>query len=183
MATKIDLVQEPSVSTCIWTVVTVVCTKLEHFFVWRRTESLLYKKHILNKIKTPWLWSVGELYWSSDRCWLAKLVPTFPDRGCRVVSATDPHGCNFDFLDRSHYCFFQVSPQLSSRGWVDPVPDPLLFRKSGSTGNRTQDPCICSIKHWPLDYRGGRISRIRCIFQVMCRPYVNSPLNILLEHR
>jgi hypothetical protein len=30
----------------------------------------------------------------------AKLVPTFADRGCRVVSATDPHGCILGFLDR-----------------------------------------------------------------------------------
>jgi hypothetical protein len=34
--------------------------------------------------------------------------------------------------------FFQVAPQLYSRGWVDPVPDPLLLRKSGSAGNRTR---------------------------------------------
>jgi hypothetical protein len=27
---------------------------------------------------------------------------------------------------------------LYSRGWVDPVPDPLLHRKSGSAGNRTR---------------------------------------------
>jgi hypothetical protein len=32
--------------------------------------------------------------------------------------------------------FYQVTPQLYSRGWVDPVPDPLLF--SGSAGNRTR---------------------------------------------
>jgi hypothetical protein len=25
-----------------------------------------------------------------------------------MVSATDPNGRNFDFLDRSRYCFFQV---------------------------------------------------------------------------
>jgi len=31
---------------------------------------------------------------------------------------------------------------LTSRGWVDPVPDPLLLRKSGSAGNRTRDLCI-----------------------------------------
>jgi hypothetical protein len=40
--------------------------------------------------------------------------------------------------------FYQVAPQLYSRGWVDPVPDPLLDfllffpRKSGSAGNRTR---------------------------------------------
>jgi hypothetical protein len=55
------------------------------------------------------------------------------------------------FLDRSRYYFFQVAPQLSSRGWVDPVPDPLLLRKSGSAGNRTQNLWICSQKLWPLD--------------------------------
>ena len=27
---------------------------------------------------------------------------------------------------------------------MDPVPDPLLLRKSGSAGNRTRDLCICS---------------------------------------
>jgi len=45
---------------------------------------------------------------------------------------------------------------LTSRGWVDPVPDPLLLRKSGSAGDRTRDLCICSQKLWPLDRRGGR---------------------------
>jgi hypothetical protein len=38
----------------------------------------------------------------------------------------------------SSYFFFQVSPQLFSRGWVDPVPDPLLLRKSGGAGNGTR---------------------------------------------
>jgi hypothetical protein len=32
-------------------------------------------------------------YGEIDRRFLAKLVPTFADRGCRVVSATDPSGC------------------------------------------------------------------------------------------
>jgi hypothetical protein len=31
------------------------------------------------------------LYKPSDRRFSAKLVPTFADRGCRVVNATDPH--------------------------------------------------------------------------------------------
>jgi hypothetical protein len=29
---------------------------------------------------------------ASDRRMSAELVPTFADRGCRVVSATDPYG-------------------------------------------------------------------------------------------
>jgi hypothetical protein len=68
----------------------------------------------------------------------AKLVPTFADRGYPVVSATDPHGCILGFLERSRYYFFQVAPQLYSRRWVDPVPNPLLLRKSGSSRNRTR---------------------------------------------
>ena len=34
---------------------------------------------------------------------------------------------------------------------MDPVPDLLLLRKSGSAGNRTRDLCICSQKLWPLE--------------------------------
>jgi hypothetical protein len=47
----------------------------------------------------------------------------------------DPYGRNLGFLDRSRYFFFQVVPQLKSRGKMDPVSGPLLLRKSGSAGN------------------------------------------------
>jgi hypothetical protein len=57
-----------------------------------------------------------QLYRPSDRRLSKKLVPTFADRGCRVVSATDLHGRILGFLDRSRYYFFQVAPQLYSRG-------------------------------------------------------------------
>jgi hypothetical protein len=40
----------------------------------------------------------------------------YTDRGCRVVSATGPYGRILGFLDRSRYFFFQVAPQLCSRG-------------------------------------------------------------------
>jgi hypothetical protein len=35
----------------------------------------------------------------------------------------NPYGRILGFLDRSRYYFFQVAPQLYSRGWVDPVLD------------------------------------------------------------
>jgi hypothetical protein len=57
------------------------------------------------------------------------------------------------FLDRSRYFYIQVAHQLSSRGWVDPIPDPLLLRKSGMAENRTRDLWFCSQKLWPLDHR------------------------------
>jgi hypothetical protein len=39
----------------------------------------------------------------------AKLVPALADRGCYVVSVTDPYGRILSFLDRSRYVFFQVA--------------------------------------------------------------------------
>jgi hypothetical protein len=62
-----------------------------------------------------------------------------------VVIVTDPYGRILGFLYLSRYFFFQVAPQLYSRGLVDPVPDPLLLRKSGSAGNRTWASGITSI--------------------------------------
>jgi hypothetical protein len=47
---------------------------------------------------------------------------------------------NLSFLDRSPCVFIQVGPQLSSRGSVDSIPDPLLLRESDSAGNRTWMP-------------------------------------------
>jgi hypothetical protein len=40
----------------------------------------------------------------------------FADRGCHVVSVTNHYGRILGFLDRSRYFFFQVAPQLYSRG-------------------------------------------------------------------
>jgi hypothetical protein len=68
---------------------------------------------------------IGDVAWSAQR------IPP-------VVS--------LGFLDRSRHYIFQVAPQLSSRGWVDPVRDSLLLRKSGSAWDRTQDLWICSQK-------------------------------------
>jgi hypothetical protein len=66
--------------------------------------------------KIPWPESTSELYQPSDRCLSAKLLPTFADRGCHVVSVIDPYSRILGFLDRSRYVFFQVAPQLYSRG-------------------------------------------------------------------
>jgi hypothetical protein len=66
--------------------------------------------------KTPWPESASELYQPSDRRLSAKLVPTFADRRCHVVSVTDPYCRNLGFLVWSRHFFFQVAPQLYSRG-------------------------------------------------------------------
>jgi hypothetical protein len=107
---------------------------------------------------TPWPEPANEPYPPSKRHLSVNLVPTFADRGCHAVSVTDPYGRIFGFLDRSFYFFFQAAPQLYSRGWVDPVPDPLLLRKSGSAEKRTPGRWICSQELWPLDHRGGQVN-------------------------
>jgi hypothetical protein len=56
--------------------------------------------HTIPRKITPRPKLARELHWPRDRRWSAKLVPSFADRGYRVVSATDPHGRIFTFLDR-----------------------------------------------------------------------------------
>jgi hypothetical protein len=52
----------------------------------------------------------------TDRRLSAKLLATFADRGCNVVSVTDLYGRILGFQNRSRYFFFQADPQLYSRG-------------------------------------------------------------------
>jgi hypothetical protein len=67
------------------------------------------------ELKTPWPESASELYRPSDSRLQAKLVPTFTDRGCHMVSVTDPYGRILGFLDWNRYFFFQVAQLNCSR--------------------------------------------------------------------
>jgi hypothetical protein len=59
--------------------------------------------HSLTNKQTPWSVSASELHRPSDHRLSAKWLPTFVDRGCHVISVTDPYGRILDFLDRSRY--------------------------------------------------------------------------------
>jgi hypothetical protein len=77
--------------------------------------------------------------WATATCW-RNLVPTFADRGM----SRDQRGgsrtvVNLSFLDRNCYFPFKELLIYPHKDWVDPVPDLLPLRKSGSAGNRTQD--------------------------------------------
>jgi hypothetical protein len=86
--------------------------------------------------------------WVRDRTVQTKWLPLVGEvsanfrgyKGCLVVSVTDPYGRNLGFFYRrpEPLIFFHVAPQLYSRDCMDPVPDLLLLRKSGSAGNRTR---------------------------------------------
>jgi hypothetical protein len=89
--------------------------------------------------KTPWL-LVRKRTIPTERPWRpVKLMATFSGRG---MSLCQYNGFPRPLISVSRpepLLLFQVAPQLSWRGWVDPVPEPLLPRKSGSAGNRTWD--------------------------------------------
>jgi hypothetical protein len=57
---------------------------------WSQESSLHCKQNFL----FPWPESASELHRQSDRRVSANLVPTFGDRGCLVVSVTEPNGRN-----------------------------------------------------------------------------------------
>jgi hypothetical protein len=112
---------------------------------------VMFTCHLINRMKTniPWVYvkakkqtkqtswpeSASELCRPSDRRLPAKLVPTFADRGCHVVSVTDLCGHILGFLGRSRYFLFQAAPQLHPWSRADPVPETQHFlRKSSSAG-------------------------------------------------
>jgi hypothetical protein len=68
------------------------------------------------RTKTAWPESASELYRLSDCRFSGKSVPTFADSGCHAISMTDLYVGMLGFLDWSRYFFFQVAPQLYSRG-------------------------------------------------------------------
>jgi hypothetical protein len=79
---------------------------------------------------TQWLESASELYRPTERPPLVGDVSA-NFGGYRVSRGqrnNSPTVVNFGFLDRSRY-FLEIANKLSSRGGVDPIPDPLLLRK------------------------------------------------------
>jgi hypothetical protein len=65
--------------------------------------------------QTPWSESANELYRPSDRRLSGMLLPTFVDKGCHVVSVTDPYVRILGFSRQELLLFYQVAPQLYSR--------------------------------------------------------------------
>jgi hypothetical protein len=66
---------------------------------------LSFPRHtIIKHIKrTAWSESAREVYRPSENRLSVKLLPTFADRECHLVSVTDPYGRILCFLDRSRY--------------------------------------------------------------------------------
>ena len=76
---------------------------------------------------------------------------------------------NFSFLNRISLLLNQIATQLSSRGWVDPVPDPILPEKflesnPGPLGWQsdvlTTIPNRWSLIHITILYEGDHFYRV-----------------------
>jgi hypothetical protein len=78
----------------------------------------------------PWPESTSELYQPSDRRLSAKLMPTFADRGCHVVSVTDLYGHILGSLDRNVHLVLRIIWH-----WIEP-PRPLYFRARWLTDHK-----------------------------------------------
>jgi hypothetical protein len=102
---------------------------------WNANLSILFSKCLKNCV------IISVNLRSKRLCGIVVRVSGYRSRAQRITTAV-----NLGSLDRSRYFFIQVAPQLSSRGWVDPVPEPLLLRKSGRAGNQTRDLWIWSQK-------------------------------------
>jgi hypothetical protein len=78
-------------------------TKLHH---------LSPRANYTDRVTAACRWSDCQLVWIEGATWSAWRIPL------AVFSR---------FSRQEPLLFYQVSPQLYSRGWVDPVPDPLFF--------------------------------------------------------
>jgi hypothetical protein len=120
--------------------------------VWAMNHTVIFACLLLG----PFLVSASELYRLMTAA-ADEVSANFCGLGSVAWSAQRvPTAVNLGILDQRRYFFIQVAPHLSSRGSMDPVPDPLLVRKFGSVAYQTRDLWVCSQELWPQDRRGGR---------------------------
>jgi hypothetical protein len=93
-----------------------------------RIKSKIYDTKIGEK-KIPCLWSASELRRPSDLRFLARLVLTFADRGCCVVSATDSPGRYSRFSRPEPLLFIPVSSSVVLTRLSGPRSRPTASQK------------------------------------------------------
>jgi hypothetical protein len=81
----------------------------------------------LNKQKTNSMVWVRERTIPTERRLSAKWLPTFADKGCHVVSVTDPSGRISRFSRREPLLFYLVAPQFVLTRLSGPRSRPTIF--------------------------------------------------------
>jgi hypothetical protein len=89
--------------------------------------------------------TLNSMVWVRERTIPTERPPLVGEVSANVYGARVPRGQRDGslrpysrFSIQEPLLFYQVASQLYSQGWVDPVPDPLLYFFSGSAGNRTR---------------------------------------------
>jgi hypothetical protein len=133
--------------------------------LWRRNSLKRYtlvKKHRFNHViatkqtkQTAWPESASELVPTERLPLLANLVPTFSDRGCHLVSVTDPYCRILGFLNRSRQFFLSSSSSVVLTRLSGPRSRPTTSQKIWQRRESNPDLWICSQELWPVDHRGG----------------------------
>jgi hypothetical protein len=107
-------------------------------------------------LKTPWPESASELYRPSDHRLSVKLVPTFEDKECHVISVTDPTA------GAATYPFKYLLNCTHEAEWT---PFQTHYFSEKQVAPRIDlDLWICSQVLWPLDHRGSPSIFIPCVY-------------------
>jgi hypothetical protein len=103
-----------------------------------------------------------------DRSLSETLVPTFTDRGCRVVSPADPPTAVISVFRSETLIFILSSSSIVLTRLSGPRSRPTTSQKIWWRRESNPDLWICSQELWPLDQRDNRLC-------VICRPRHSSP--------
>jgi hypothetical protein len=105
---------------------------------------------------TPWPKSASKLYRLSDLRLSAKLVPTSADRGCHVVSVTDPYGrilglldriCCVNPIDNIHYAPITTTPSTRTKYFTGTLAQSTSLEHSNKALYLNTCTKITSLEH------------------------------------
>jgi hypothetical protein len=90
---KFRYVTERSFSASLWFVMRDSCHLTAGAVSPAPMDCISVTQQTIQTNQTPWPESVNDLHRPSSHLLSAKLVPTFADSVCCVISVTDPYGC------------------------------------------------------------------------------------------
>ena len=116
---------------------------------------ITHERHVCEHMFLHKKWSSLHGLLSLSFCRWGPVIPCssemLPANSCEVSKALSLN-LNFSFLNRISLLLNQVATQFSSRGWTDPVPDPILSEKFQGY-SRESNPGHLG---WALFYSGGK---------------------------
>jgi hypothetical protein len=128
---------------------------LYRYITLKRTLQEIYRIHIKKKKKTQ----LNSIVWVREWTIPTERPPLVGEVTANFCGKRVPRGQRYGtlrpysrFSRQEPLLFYQVAPQLYSRGWVHPIPDPLFFLVV--PGIEPGPPDLLP-RIWPLDHRGS----------------------------